>query len=147
LDTLKGRVSRTILKETTMAIHLLPLAKLALMAGKAGTSKAAGTAVARQAASIAARGKPPGWLVKGALAGLIGFKLLFLLVLASKRNLFHSPAEVGHACDHCGHFVNLNEISRSFNPRLVDKEFIFSGKCPACGKVLAIRDSRLKPDG
>ena len=55
--------------------------------------------------------------VKCALAGVIGFKLLFLLVLAHKRNVFQSPTEVGHACRHCGHFVNLNEISRRFNPR------------------------------
>lgn len=127
-----------------MAIHLLPLAKLALMAGKAGTSKTAGTTLARQAATLSARGTPPGWLVKGALAGLIGFKLLFLLVLAHKRNVFQSPTEVGHACRHCGHFVNLNEISRRFNPRLIDKEFIFSGPCPECGEILAIADSKLK---
>ena len=126
-----------------MAIHLLPLAKLALMAGKAATSKSAGATMVQQAAALSARGKPPGWLVKGALAGLIGFKLLFLLVLAHTRNVFRSPTDVGHVCDRCGHFINLNAISRGFNPRLVDTEFIFSGKCPACGDVLAIRDSSL----
>ena len=127
-----------------MAIHLLPLAKLALMSGKAATSKTAGATLVRQAAILSARGKPPSWLVKGALAGLIGLKLLFVLVLAHKRNVFKSPAEVGHACGHCGHFINLNEITRGFNPRLVDKEFVFSGKCPACGEVLAVPDSKLK---
>ena len=54
-----------------MAIHLLPLAKLALMTGKAGTAKASGAAIMKQAASISAQGQTPGWLVKGALAGLI----------------------------------------------------------------------------
>ena len=128
-----------------MAIHLLPLAKLALMAGKTGTAKSAGAAMVRQAATISSRGKTPSWLIKGALAGLIGFKLLFLLVLAHKRNVFKSPTEVGSPCSRCGHFINLNEISRGFNPRLIDKEFVFSGKCPACGEVLAIADSALKP--
>jgi hypothetical protein len=42
-----------------MAIHLLPLAKLALMAGKAGTSKSAGTTLARQAVAISTHGKTP----------------------------------------------------------------------------------------
>ena len=128
-----------------MAIHLLPLAKLALMAGKAGTAKSSGATMARQAAAMSARGKTPGWIVKGALAGLIGFKLLFLLVLAHKRNVFRSPTDVGSTCSHCGHFINLNEISRGFNPRLIDKEFIFSGTCPSCGEILAIADSSLKP--
>ncbi|MEE4380224.1 MAG: hypothetical protein V2J55_22280 [Candidatus Competibacteraceae bacterium] len=127
-----------------MAIHLLPLAKLALMAGKTGTSKATGAAMVKQAASLSARKQVPGWLVKGALAGLIGFKLLFLLVLAHKRNVFKSPTQVGSACPHCGHFVNLNELSRAFHPRLVDKEFIFSGTCPSCSEILSIRDSSLK---
>jgi hypothetical protein len=127
-----------------MAIHLLPVAKLALMAAKAGASKATGAAVVKQAASLSA-GKPvPGWVIKGALAGLIGFKLLFLLIIAHKRNVFKSPTQVGSACPHCRHFVNLNEISRAFNPRLVDKEFVFSGTCPSCNAVISIRDSGLK---
>ena len=128
-----------------MAIHLIPLAKLALMAGKAGTAKTAGAAMVRPAAALAARKSVPGWLVKGALAGLIGFKLLFVLVLAHKRHVFQSPKAVGHNCSHCGHFIDLNAIARRFQPRLVDREFIFSGKCPACGEVLAIRDSSLRP--
>lgn len=127
-----------------MAIHLLPLAKLALMAGKAGTSKTAGAAMAKQAAAISSRGEMPGWLVKGTLAGLIGFKLLFLLVLAQKRNVFKSPTEVGYACPYCSRFINLNEITRGFNARMVDKEFMFSGKCPSCGDILSIPDSSLK---
>jgi hypothetical protein len=127
-----------------MAIHLLPLAKLALMAGKAGTSKTTGAAMVNQAATISARKQLPGWVVKGALAGLIGSKLLFLLVLANKRNLFASPSEVGSACPRCHYFINLNQISRLFNPRLVGKEFVFSGTCPSCNEIIAIRDSRLK---
>ena len=127
-----------------MAIHLLPLAKLALMAGKSGTAKTAGAAMVRQAAAISSRGKMPGWLVKGALAGLAGFNLLFLMVLARKRNVFKSPTDVGSTCSHCGCFVNLNDIARAFHPRLIDKEFVFSGQCPACGEVLAIPDSSLK---
>ncbi|BBO70855.1 hypothetical protein DSCA_47850 [Desulfosarcina alkanivorans] len=127
-----------------MAIHLLPLAKLALMAGKAGTSKTAGTAMVKQAASISTRGPMPGWLVKGALAGLIGFKLLFLLVLAHQRNLFQSPSRVGYACEHCRFFINLNEIARTFHARLVDKEFMFTGKCPGCSEIISIPDSALK---
>ena len=127
-----------------MAIHLLPLAKLALMAGKAGASKATGAAMVKQAASLSARKQVPGWLVKGALAGLIGFKLLFLLVLAHKRNVFKSPAKVGSTCPHCRYFINLNEISRTFHPRLVDKEFTFNGTCPSCKEILSIRDSGLK---
>ena len=127
-----------------MAIHLLPLAKLATLAGKAGTSKTAGAAMVKQAAVLSSRGPAPGWVIKGALAGLIGFKLLFLLVLAHKRNVFKSPADVGSACTHCGHFVNLNALSRGFTPRLIDKEFVFSGKCPACGEIFAIPDSSLK---
>ena len=127
-----------------MAIHLLPLAKLALMAGKAGASKTAGAAMVKQAAAISARKQLPGWAVKGALAGLIGFNLLFLMVLAHKRNVFKSPTEVGSACPHCKHFINLNEISRVFNPRLIDKEFIFSGSCPSCNEIISIRDSHLK---
>lgn len=127
-----------------MALHLLPFAKLALMAGKAGTSKTAGATIVKQAASISARGPAPGWLIKGALAGLIGFKLLFLLVLAHKRNVFKSPTQVGYTCSHCRHFINLNEISRGFTARLIDKEFIFSGKCPSCREIVSIPDSRLK---
>ena len=127
-----------------MAIHLLPLAKLALMAGKTGTSKTAGAAMAKQAAAIATRGQMPGWIVKGALAGLIGFKLLFLLVLAHKRNLFKAPTQVGRACPRCKHFINLNELSRGFNARLADKEFVFTGKCPACDEIISIADSALK---
>lgn len=127
-----------------MAIHLLPLTKLALMAGKAGTSKTAGAAIAKQAASISARGPMPGWLVKGALAGLIGFKLLFLLVLAHKRNVFKPPTQVGYTCTHCRYFINLNQISRGFNARLVDKEFMFNGKCPSCNEIVSIPDSSLK---
>jgi hypothetical protein len=127
-----------------MAIHLLPLAKLALMTGKAGTSKAAGAAMVKQAGAISSRGPIPGWLVKGALAGLIGFKLLFLLVLANKRNLFKPPTQVGCPCNHCGHFINLNDVSRAFNAKLVDKEFMFTGKCPACNDILSIPDSSLK---
>ena len=128
-----------------MAIHFLPLAKLALMAGKAGSSRTAGTAIVKQAASISSRGSAPGWLVKGALAGLIGFKLLLLIVLAQKRNIFRSPSEVGHACSHCCHFINLNEITRHFKASLVEKEFLFVGKCPSCGGVVALPDSSLKP--
>ncbi len=128
-----------------MAIHLLPLAKLAIMAGKAGTAKTSGAAMVKQAAAISARRQMPGWLVKGALAGIIGLKLLFLLVLAHKRNVFKSPTQVGHICRHCGHFINLNEISREFHARLVDKEFMFTGKCPSCSEILSIRDSSLKP--
>jgi len=127
-----------------MAIHLLPLAKLALMAGKAGTSKATGAAMAKQAATVSARKQVPGWVVKGALAGLIGFNLLFLMVLAQKRNVFKSPTKVGSACPHCKHFINLNEISRAFTPRLIDKEFIFSGTCPSCNEIISIQDSHLK---
>jgi hypothetical protein len=127
-----------------MAIHLLPFAKLALMAGKAGTSKAAATTLTKQAAAIAAPGRTPGWLIKGVLAGLIGFKLLFLLVLAHQRNLFKSPTQVGAACGHCNHFINLNEISRNFTAKLVDKEFMFTGKCPSCSEILSIPDSSLK---
>jgi hypothetical protein len=129
-----------------MAIHFLPLAKLALMAGKTGTAKATGTALSKQAAAIASRGPTPGWLIKGVLAGLIGFKLLFLLVLAHKRNLFKSPTRVGSACSHCAHFINLNELSRGFNAKLTGKEFVFTGKCPACGSILSIADSSLKAD-
>lgn len=127
-----------------MAIHLLPLAKLALMTGKAGTAKASGAAIMKQAASISAQSQTPGWLVKGALAGLIGFKLLFLLVLAQKRNVFKSPTRVGVACTHCNHFINLNDISRGFNAKLADREFMFSGKCPSCNEILSIADSSLK---
>lgn len=127
-----------------MAIHLLPLAKLALMTGKAGTAKVTGAAIAKQAASISARGPVPGWLVKGALAGLIGFKLLFLLVLAHKRNVFKSPTQVGYTCTHCSHFINLNDISRGFHAKLEDREFVFSGKCPSCSEILSIADSSLK---
>jgi hypothetical protein len=127
-----------------MAIHLLPFAKLALLAGKAGTSKSAGAALTKQAAAIAAGGKTPGWLVKGALAGLVGFKLLFLLVLAHQRNVFKPPTQVGAACKQCNHFVNLNELSRSFTAKLVDKEFMFTGKCPSCNAILSIPDSSLK---
>ena len=127
-----------------MAIHLLPLAKLALMAGKAGTSKATGAAMVKQAAALSARKQAPGWVIKGALAGLVGFNLLFLMVLAHKRNVFKSPTQVGSACPHCEHFINLNELSRAFHPRLVDKEFIFSGTCPSCNEILSIRDSGLK---
>lgn len=128
-----------------MALHFLPLAKLALMAGKAGSSKAAGSAIVKQAASISSRSALPGWLVKGALAGLIGFKLLLLIVLAQKRNIFRSPSEVGHACPQCGFFINLNDITRHFKASLVDKEFLFAGKCPACAKVVSLPDSSLKP--
>jgi hypothetical protein len=128
-----------------MAIHLLPLAKLALMAGKAGTAKTAGAALVKPAAALAARKSVPHWLVNGALAGLVGFNLLFVFVLAHKRNVFQSPKTVGHACPHCRHFIDLNDIARHFHPRLVDREFIFSGKCPACQDVITIRDSSLKP--
>ena len=127
-----------------MAIHLLPFAKLALMAGKAGTSKAAGAGLTKQAAAIAARGPAPGWLIKGVLAGLVGFKLLFLLVLARQRNVFKPPTQVGAACSHCNHFINLNEISRVFTAKLVDKEFMFTGKCPSCSEIISIPDSSLK---
>ena len=127
-----------------MAIHLLPLAKLALLAGKAGTAKTTGTAVAKQAAAIATQKQTPAWLVKGVLAGLIGFKLLFLLVLAHKRNIFKSPTLVGCACTSCGHFINLNEISRGFNARLTDREFVFTGKCPFCHAILSLPDSSIK---
>lgn len=127
-----------------MALHLIPLGKLALMAGKAGTAKTAGANLAKQAAAIAARGQTPGWLVKGALAGLIGFKLLFLLVLAHKRNVFKPPTQVGYTCRRCNHFINLNEISRHFTANLVNKEFLFTGKCPSCNEILSIPDSSLK---
>ena len=127
-----------------MAIHLLPLAKLALMTGKAGTAKASGAAMVKQATAITAKGQTPGWLVKGALAGLIGFKLLFLLVLAQKRNVFKSPTQVGAACKYCKHFINLNDISRGFRAKLADREFMFSGKCPSCNEILSIADSSLK---
>jgi hypothetical protein len=126
-----------------MAIHLLPLAKLALMTGKSGTAKSTASVITKQAAAIASRGQTPGWMIKGVLAGLIGFKLLFLLVLAHKRHVFKPPTSVGAACVHCGHFVNLNDISRTFNARLADKEFIFSGKCPTCSQILSISDSSL----
>jgi hypothetical protein len=128
-----------------MAIHLLPFAKLALMAGKAGSSKATGAAMSKQAAVISASGRTPGWLVKGALAGLIGFKLLFLLVLAHKRHVFEPPTKVGAACRQCRHFINLNALSRGFTPKLVDKEFVFTGKCPSCDAILTLADSSLKP--
>ena len=127
-----------------MAIHLLPLAKLALMTGKVASSKATGATMVKHAAAISARGQAPGWLIKGVLAGLVGFKLLFLLVLAHKRNLFKSPTQVGSTCRHCGHFINVNELSRSFNASLVDKEFRFTGKCPQCREILSIQDSALK---
>ncbi len=127
-----------------MAIHLLPLAKLALMTGKTGAAKTTGTALVKQAAAISAQAKTPGWLVKGALAGLLGFKLLFLLVLAQQRNVFKSPSQVGASCAHCGQFINLNEISRRFNAKLADREFMFTGKCPSCTEILTIPDSSLK---
>ena len=127
-----------------MAIHLLPLAKLALMTGKTGAAKTTGTAIVKQAAAISAQAKTPGWLVKGALAGLIGFKLLFLLVLAHQRNVFKSPSQVGATCSQCGRFINLNDISRGFNARLADREFMFTGKCPSCTEILTIPDSSLK---
>jgi hypothetical protein len=127
-----------------MAIHLLPLAKLALMTGKTGAAKTTGTALVKQAASISAQAKTPGWLVKGALAGLIGFKLLFLLVLAHQRHVFKSPSQVGASCSHCGQFINLNDISRGFNAKLADREFMFTGKCPSCTEILTIPDSSLK---
>ena len=60
-----------------MAIHMLPLAKLALMAGKAGSSKTVSAAFAKQTAAMASQGQSPGWPIKGTLAGLIGFTLLF----------------------------------------------------------------------
>jgi len=131
-------------KEGNMAIHLLPLAKLALMAGKAGTAKTTGAAMVKQAAAISARGQTPAWLVKGALAGLIGFKLLFLLVLAHKRNVLKSPTQVGCACTSCGRFINLNEISRGFSAKLTDREFVFTGKCPFCNAILSLPDSSMK---
>lgn len=127
-----------------MAFHLIPIAKLALMAGKAGSSKAAGTAVAKNVAAISAKKATPQWLIRGALAGLIGFKLLFLLVLAHKRNITKPPTRVGHFCPSCGHFINLNELSRQFTAQLRDREFVFSGKCSTCGEILAIKDSALK---
>ena len=127
-----------------MAIQFLPLAKLALMAGKAGAAKTTGTAMVKQAAAISARGQTPAWLVKGALAGLIGFKLLFLLVLAHKRNVFKPPTQVGCACNQCGQFINLNAISRGFSAKLTDREFVFTGKCPFCKSILSIPDSSIK---
>ena len=126
-----------------MALHLIPLAKLALMTGNAGAAKAA-PALAKQAAAISARGKTPTWLINGALAGLIGFNLLFLLVLAHKRKVFKAPTQVGAACTHCGHFIDLNAIARGFRARLADKEFMFTGKCPSCSHLLSIPDSQLK---
>ena len=114
------------------------------MAGKAGTAKTAGATMVKQAAAISARGKTPAWLVKGALAGLIGFKLLFLLVLAHKRNVFKSPAQVGCACTRCDHFISLNEISRGFSAKLTDREFVFTGKCPSCDAILSLPDSSIK---
>ena len=126
-----------------MAINLLPLAKLAMMAGKTAAPKGA-AALTKHAAALATRGQVPGWLVKGVLAGLLGFKLLFLLVLAHQRNLFKRPDPVGCTCSHCGHCIDLTNLSRSFRARLTDREFVFSGQCPACAEILGIRDSSLK---
>ena len=114
------------------------------MAGKAGTAKTTATAVVKQAAALSAQGQTPSWLVKGALAGLIGFKFLFLLVLAHKRNVFKSPTQVGCACRQCGHFINLNDLTRGFNAKLGDKEFVFTGTCPRCHTILSLPDSSLK---
>jgi hypothetical protein len=132
-----------------MAIHLLPLAKLAAMIGKAGSSKAATAALSQKAGLLAAKRQMPAWLISGVLAGLVGFKLLFLLVLARKRNLFAAPTRIGQACDNCGHFLDLNTISREFSAKLADREFVFTGKCPRCEAILAIKDSALKtrPEG
>ena len=127
-----------------MAIHLLPLIKLALMAGKAGTAKTTAAAMAKPASTLAAHKQTPAWLVKGVLAGLIGFKLLFLLVLAHKRNVFKPPTQVGCACPQCGHFINVNEISRGFNAKLTDREFVFTGRCPSCAAIVSLPDSSVK---
>ncbi|PIE64267.1 MAG: hypothetical protein CSA26_08925 [Desulfobacterales bacterium] len=52
---------------------------------------------------------------------------------------------IGSACSHCGHFINLNELSRTFSASLVDKGFKFTGKCPACEENLSIRAFPEKP--
>jgi len=127
-----------------MAIHLLPLAKLAAMIGKAGSAKAATAALSQKAGVLAAKRTMPKWLITGVLAGLVGFKLLFLLVLARKRNLFAAPTRIGQPCDKCGHFLDLNTISRTFSAKLEDREFVFTGKCPQCEAILSIKDSALK---
>ena len=127
-----------------MAIHLLPLAKLAAMVGKAGSSKAATAALSQKAGILAAKRTMPKWLITGVLAGLVGFKLLFLLVLARKRNLFAPPTQIGQPCDQCGHWLDLNTISRQFRAKLEAREFVFTGKCPQCDAILSIKDSKLK---
>ncbi|MEJ2641928.1 MAG: hypothetical protein P8010_20375 [Desulfosarcinaceae bacterium] len=127
-----------------MALHLLPLAKLAAMIGKAGSGRAATAALSQKAGVLAGKREPPKWLIAGVLAGLVGFKLLFLLVLARRRNLFSAPARVGQPCNQCGHFLDLNTISREFNAKLAGREFVFTGRCPQCGAILSIRDSALK---
>lgn len=127
-----------------MALHLLPLAKLAAMIGKAGSSRAATAALSQKAGVLAAKRELPKWLIGGVLAGLVGFKLLFLLVLARKRNLFSAPARIGQPCEACGHFIDLNTISREFNAKLTGREFVFTGRCPHCDAILSIKDSALK---
>lgn len=127
-----------------MAIHLLPLAKLAAMIGKAGSSKAATAALSQKAGLLAAKRQMPAWVVTGVLAGLVGFKLLFLLVLARKRHLFAPPTRIGQPCDRCGHFIDLNTISRDFSAKLEDREFVFTGKCPSCEAILSVKDSALR---
>ena len=127
-----------------MAIHLLPLAKLAAMIGKTGSAKAATAALSQKAGLLAAKRQMPKWLITGVLAGLVGFKLLFLLVLARKRNLFAAPTRIGQPCSECGHFLDLNIISREFTAKLQDREFVFTGKCPQCEAILSIKDSALK---
>ncbi|MDJ0781451.1 MAG: hypothetical protein QNJ22_05735 [Desulfosarcinaceae bacterium] len=127
-----------------MAIHLLPFAKLAALIGKAGSSKAATAALSQKAGLLAAKRTLPTWLITGVLAGLVGFKLLFLLVLARKRNLFAAPTRIGRPCDACGHWLDLNTISRQFTAKLQEREFVFTGKCPQCEAILSIKDSALK---
>ncbi len=127
-----------------MAIHLLPLAKLAAMIGKTGSAKAATAALSQKAGGLASKRQMPKWLVAGVLAGLVGFKLLFLLVLARKRNLFAAPTRIGQPCGQCGHFLDLNTISREFKAKLENREFVFTGKCPRCEAILSIKDSALK---
>ena len=65
-----------------MAIHPLHLAKLPMLAGKAGISKTAGATLARQAKAISARCRAPSGRVKGVLAGLIGFHLALIMLMA-----------------------------------------------------------------
>ena len=93
---------------------------------------------------LAVKRTMPKWLVTGVLAGLVGFKLLFLLVLARKRNLFAAPTRIGQPCGKCGHFLDLNTVSKTFSAKLQDREFVFTGKCPQCESILSFKDSAMK---